>query len=190
MSRDSDLIIVGADGRAYTAAVGSTAPTDALTVPGAFAAGDLGWCHEDGLVLEVNEDRQEFKAWGNLGSIRTQVTSRTRTFQIQPLQSSPLVMAIYDSVAEPTPDGDGAWDYPISDEPGQDLRAWIFDVIDGKGADAKIIRYYIANGDVTARGSLNHHQTSMLGYQLTVTAYPGDDGYSIHKFVVQPSLAA
>ncbi len=186
MARDIDLAVVSADGRGYTAALGSTAPTDATTVPAAFAAGDLGWCHDDGLVLNVEEDRQVFTAWGNLGSVRTQVTSRTRTFQITPLESSPLVLALYDQVAVPTPDGDGAFDYAINDDSGQDLRAWIFDTIDGE----KVIRYYISNGEITGRASITHNKTTMTSYQFTITAYPDGDGNSVHKFVVQPALAA
>ncbi len=185
-TRNRDLIIVGADGYAYTDDLGSPAPTDALTVPSGFVAGELGWCHQDGLVLDVNEDRTVFGAWGALGSVRTQVTQRTRTFKITPLESSPLVTALYDGVALPTPDADGAWDYAINDAPGEDLRAWIFDVVDGN----KIIRYYIANGEITGRGSITHNQTNMTSYEFTVTAYPDSDGNSVHKFVVQPALAA
>ncbi len=186
MARDKDLIVVSADGRAYKADLGATAPTNATSVPAAFLAGDLGWCHEDGLNLDVSEDRQQFGAWGNLGPVRTQVTKRTRTFKVTALESSPFVLALYDGVATPTPDGSGAFDYAISDSPDQDLGAWIFDTLDS----GRIIRYYAANAEITGRGSVVHNSTTMTAYEFTVTAYPDDAGNSLHKYVVQPSLAA
>jgi hypothetical protein len=184
---DEELMIVGADGAAYTAALGSTAPTDDLgTIPTAFDNGRLGWMHEDGLTADVAEDRTEFGAWGSLGSIRTQITKRTRTFKITCLESNPLVLSIYDGVTLPVPDADGLMSYPITDSPAQDKRAWIFDTFDG----AKQIRYYVANGEVTGRASVTHNNTTRTAYELTITAYPGADKVSIHKWVLQPALAA
>lgn len=186
MANDVDLMIVGADGKAYVAAVGSTAPTLLNTVPSPFANGDLGWIHEDGLSADVNEDRTEFGAWGALGSIRTQVTKRTRTFKLTCLESNPTVLALYDSVATPVPDSTGLMAYSISDNPGQDLRAWIFDTFDG----TKQVRYYIPSGEVTGRASVTHNATNRTAYEFTITAYPGSDKVSIHKWVLQPELAA
>ncbi len=185
MARDKNLIVVSADGRAYKADLGATAPTNATTVPAAFQAGDLGWCHEDGLSVDISEDRQNFGAWGNLGPVRTQVTKRTRTFKITALESSPFVMALYDSVPTPTPDGSGAFDYAISDAPDQDLGAWIFDTLNS----GRIIRYYAANAEITGRESIVHNSTPMTAYTFTIQAYPDDSSVSLHKFVVQPSLA-
>lgn len=186
MANDSDLTFVGADGKGYVADIGSTAPTLITTVPTAFANGDLGWCHEDGLSADVNEDRTGFPAWGSLGDIRTQITKRIRTFKIVPLESSPLVLSLYDSVALPTPDSTGLMAYAITDAPSQDLRAWIFDTFDGD----KQIRYYIPSGDVTGRAGVVHNQTNITRYEFTITAYPGPDKVSIHKWVLQPELAA
>jgi hypothetical protein len=184
---DVDLMIVGADGKAYTADIGSSAPTDDLeTVPSAFGLGDLGWIHEDGLTAGLSEDRTEFTAWGALGSIRTQVTKRQRTFKITCLESSPLVLALYDTVPLPVPDAAGLMSYSITDQPGQDLRAWIFDTFDGD----KQIRYYVPSGEVTGRADVVHNATNRTAYEFTITAYPGSDKVSMHKWVLQPELAA
>lgn len=186
MSNDVDLMIVGADGKAYVADVGSTAPTLMNTVPAAFAAGDLGWIHEDGLTAAVAEDRTGFGAWGALGDIRTQVTKRTRTFKLIALESSPLVLALYDSVTLPVPDVDGLMAYAITDNPGQDIRAWVYDTFDGD----KQIRYYVPTGEITNRTDVVHNATNRTAYEFTITAYPGPDKVSIHKWVLQPELAA
>ena len=186
MSRNKDLTFVGADGRGYVGATGSTAPTgdpSTGTLDAAFK--DLGWCNEDGLEVGVDEDRQDFPAWGSLGPIATQITKRTRTFVISPLEASAIVLGLYDGVADPTPDAGGVMEYAITDSPDQDVRAWVFDTFNG----GKWIRYYVPQGEITGRENLTHKADEMAAYKFTVTAYPGSDGVSVYKWVKLPSLA-
>lgn len=187
MARNKDLTFVGADGRAYAAQIGSTAPSGDptnTTLDAAFK--DMGWCHQDGLEAAVDEDRQEFPAWGSLGPIDTQVTKRTRTFVVAPLEANPTVLGLYDGVADPTPDATGLMDYAITDSPDQDLRAWVFDSFRG----GRWIRYYVAQGEITGRENLTHKADEMAAYKFTVTAYPGSDGVSVHKWIKMPALAS
>ncbi len=186
MARDNELLIVSADGRAYTRPLGETAPTDATTVSSNWALGDLGWCHEDGLTIDYSEDKTEFTGWGTTSSLRTVTTKTTRTFKIVPLETSPLVTALYYKTATPTPDSNGAFDFPLNDSADDPFRAWMFDTMNGD----RVVRYYIPTGQITGRGSIQHNQANRTVYELTIQAYPDDAGTTAHIFVEQPSLAA
>lgn len=189
MANNSDLAMAAAKGKGYVAARGSVAPNGdptSISLPTDFANGDLGWCHTDGLEAGVDEDRQDFPAWGSLGPIGSQITKRTRTFAIAPLEANPIVLGLYDGVANPTPDATGLMAYAITDAPDQDIRAWVFDTING----GKWIRYYVPSGEITARENLTHKPDEQAAYKFTVTAYAGSDGISVYKWVKMPALAS
>lgn len=189
MANNKDLVIIGANGKGYVADVATTAPTGDPTsqaLPAAFTAGDLGYLHTDGLEADVDEDRQEFQAWGSLGPIASQITKRTRTFVLSALETNAIVVGLYDGVAAPTPDATGLIEYSIVDNPDQDIRAWVFDTFNG----GKWVRYYVPQGEITARENLTYKPDDMANYKFTVTAYPDSSGVSIYKWIKQPALAS
>jgi hypothetical protein len=178
MASNAQLALVGASGVWYTAPLGTTAPTGFNALPAAWK--DLGYISQDGMTAAVDEERQSWTPWGALSPIRTQVTSSTKTYAITAWETNSTVLSLYHKVpaTDLTPDTDGIVSFAENDKPSPDRRAFCFDVLDGANNQ---IRIYIPLGEVTERGDVVYKSDDLVGYPLTVSAYPGADGKSVFR---------
>lgn len=178
MTSNAQLALVGASGVWYTAPLGTTAPVKFDALPTVWS--DLGYISQDGMTAAVDEDRQSWTPWGALSPIRTQVTSSTKTYAITAWETNKTVLSLYHKIpaATLTPDTDGIVSFAENDKPTPDRRAFCFDVLDGASNQ---IRIYIPLGEITERGDVVYKSDDLVGYPLTVSAYPGNDGNSVFR---------
>lgn len=186
MTSNAQLALVGASGVGYTAPLGTAAPTDFSALPATWS--DFGYISQDGMTQAVDENRQSWTPWGQLSPIRTQVTSSTKTYAVTCWETNKTVLGMYykvDSTAL-TADTNGIISFNEQDKPAPDRRAFVFDILDG--SDNKI-RIYIPLGEVTEKGNVVYKSDDLVGYPLTVSAYPGTDGVSVKRFVKLAALS-
>lgn len=178
MTSNAQLALVGATGVWNVGLLGTTAPVGFSALGTGWK--DLGYISQDGMTAAVDEERQSWTPWGGLSPIRTQVTSSTKTYAITAWESNATVLSLYHKIPEATftPDVDGVISFAESDRPTPDRRAFCFDVLDGASNQ---IRIYIPLGEVTERGDVVYKSDDLIGYPLTVTAYPGADGNSVFR---------
>lgn len=180
MTSNSDLALVGASGVGWTAALGSTGPTDFSALNGSWS--DFGYISQDGLTKAVALDSKEFVPWGNLAPIRRIITKKVTTFKFTVWETNKVSLGLYYAKAPaaviPDP-GTGIIAFTEQAKPAPDRRAFCFDVLDGA---TNLIRHYIAEGEVTEIGDIVYKTDDLIGYPMTVTAYPASDGNSIHHF--------
>lgn len=178
MTSNAQLALVGASGVWSTAPLGTTAPTKFDALPTVWK--DLGYISQDGMTASLDEERQSWTPWGALSPIRTQITSSTKTYAITAWETNATVLSLYHKVpaASLTPDTDGIVTFAENDKPSPDRRAFVFDVLDGANNQ---IRIYIPLGEVTERGDVVYKSDDLVGYPLTVSAYPGPDGNSVFR---------
>ena len=173
---DVTKIDAGANGAAAVAPTGSTAPTDSTTAL-AVAFKDLGFISEDGLTEAVNQSTNEVKAWDGT-VVRKVLTGAEKTFKIKFLESNGNVLDLYYS--KPTNSVvSGKTTLTVKPILSRDLRAFVFDVIDG----AKHKRIWIPNGEVTDRGEIAYKNGEASSYEVTITAYPDSNGVWFKEFV-------
>jgi hypothetical protein len=192
MSGNRSLILAGINGGgdagnslAYFAPAGTAAPADATADPAA-AWLDSGWITEDGLSAQVAETSTDIAAFGTFSPVRTIVTESKQTFDIAFLESNPVSLAIYhrqdlDALAA---DAEGAFDFTT----GPAVRAVysaLFDLVDGDNA----VRAYCPSVEVTDRGDLNIRAGEAVTYPVTLTAFPDENGVSVHWFYLLDALA-
>ncbi|MET8185728.1 phage tail protein [Streptomyces sp. NPDC005246] len=184
MSADNTQVRVGVTGAVYVAPVGTTAPTDPYTPWGAGWI-DLGYCTEDGLTESLNEDRQEFKAWGRKRPVRTQITNRTNTFKIGTQETKAHTVSLFYGVdiADMTSSGTGdtqfiSWNEPEDPEPM--YYALGMDVIDGDYPK----RIVVARAEVTAKGDIVYKADQTVSYDLTFTALEAASGVSAINYML------
>ncbi|WP_430376693.1 phage tail protein [Streptomyces sp. B1-3] len=175
---DDTQVRVGVEGAFYVAPVGTTAPTDPYSSWGAGWV-DLGNVSEDGLTESLNENRQDFKAWGRNGPVRSQVTDRDATFKITFMETNAWTLALYYGVdiADMTSSGTGstqflAFEEPQSNEPMS--YAIGMDVID----DDKPLRIVVARAQVTAKGDRVYKSDSNQAFELTFSYLTAANGTS------------
>jgi hypothetical protein len=187
MASNAQLALVGASGVGYTAQLGTAAPTDFSALPAAWK--DMGYISQDGMTAAVDENRQSWTPWGALSPIRTQVTSSTKTFAITCWETNKTVMSLYYKVPETdlAPDTGGIIKFAEQDKPSPDRRAFCFDVLDGA---TNLLRIYIPLGEVTEKGDTVYKSDDLVGYPITISAYPGNDGVAVYRFVKLAALTS
>ncbi|MFI5974806.1 phage tail protein [Streptomyces sp. NPDC051452] len=175
---DDTQVRVGVEGAFYVAPVGTTAPTDPYSPWGAGWI-DLGNVSEDGLTEALNENRQEFKAWGRTGAVRTQVTERASTFKVTFMETSAWTLALYYGIdlADMTSSGTGASQFLSFEEPQApepQYYALGMDVIDGD----KPARIIVARAEVTDKGDRPYKSDTNQAFELTFSSLTAPNGGS------------
>lgn len=154
-------------GAIYRAPLGTTLPTDATTTLNA-AFKCLGYVSEDGLTNTNTASTEQIKAWG--GDIVAQPqTEKPDTFVATFIEAmnEDVLKATYgdDNVSGTLSTGitvhANSKELPNS--------AWVVDMVLGKN----LKRIVIANGQVTEVGDIEYKDDSVIGYPLTITAFPG-----------------
>lgn len=179
--RSADLAVVGANGGGFVTDFGINSlvvPTDLLTPDAGFSP--LGAISNDGLTYGFDEDQEQFTPWGLTAPFRTETTSSVRTFGCVLWETNrPSVKSIMYRLpfADVTPDsGTGEYQFAETASPAPDRRSWIFDVVDGQTME----RFYVPQGEVSDRSDVTFQNSEMAGYEITVTAYPDEDGNTVY----------
>ncbi|MGW0854178.1 phage tail tube protein [Streptomyces sp. NPDC002690] len=181
MADPNDGVRVGYAGKAYIGAVGAVAPATLTAAPDPDDWFDLGKITEDGLTEATDQARSEFKAWGYDSPVRTQLTSKTTTFQLAFMQSSnAYVQSLFHSVPlddmTTTGTGDAAYtSFTIGQNTEPDVRALLLDIVDG-GIATRII---VPRVEVTERGNKSYKGTETVNFPMTFTALTSSDGTSV-----------
>ncbi|WP_329521158.1 phage tail tube protein [Spirillospora sp. NBC_01491] len=176
IERSDDLAMVGINGGAWTVDLGAATPSapagfSALTAPWMPA----GMISEDGLTYAIDEDSEEFKAWGQTSPFRKVVTGSVRTFQMTLWETGrPIVKSLMYRIPilDLEPDEDGISTFAESASPTPDRRAWIFDVYDGES----MLRMFAPEAEVSERGDVAYKGDEVTGYEVTVSVYPDAAG--------------
>lgn len=187
ITRASDLTVIGANGGAWIAAVGATAPTSPLIQPVAPWE-PLGAISDDGLVYGFDEDSQQFTPWGLTSPFRTTITQSIRTFQFTLWETARVAVQslMYRLEAADLEPSTGVTSFAETASPTPDRRAFWFAIFDGETARGM----YVPQGEVSDRSDVTFKQDEISGYELTVTAYPDEAGNTVYHTDVLPATPA
>lgn len=157
----------GINGAIYHAPAGTPLPTSVNdTLDSAFE--DMGFVSEDGWVNSNTSESAEFKAWGGK-TVKKSQTGKSDTFQvtfIEMLNKAVLQAAYgYDNVSGTLQSGLTV----RANDAELDTGVWVCDTIHGD----YLKRTVIAKGQVTEVGDITYKDDELVGYPLTISAYPG-----------------
>lgn len=171
---DSGLVRVAITGAVSFAPVGTTAPTDASTPLDPEDWRDVGYLSEDGVVEARERSSENIIAWQNASVVRTVTTEATITVNFTMIESNPNSLALF--YGEEVSGVDGSVEITPANSGGR--RAVVIDYADGES----LIRLYLPEAEVTEVGEANHTSNAAIGYEVTLTGYPGPDGWSAKKW--------
>lgn len=188
--KDSSELVVGADGGAYFAPLGTALPAlgadpDAALNPAFVGAGFLT---EDGFTTSIGSEVTDFMSWQSLDPTRSERTGQVKsiTFTMQQWNEENIVFAFGGGEVEDAGGGNFGYAYPEGDEALEE-RSLVIDAIDG---DVKF-RFVFAR--VSVREPVDSQfQRAALGL-LPVTARvlrPEDEGRSAYFNTNAPGFAA
>ncbi|WP_433364002.1 hypothetical protein [Streptosporangium sp. CA-115845] len=184
--RAADLSVVGSNGGAWCAQLGTARPTNPAAAPtGAWLA--IGAISDDGLTNGIEEDSESFTPWGQVSPFRTVTTSSVRTFSFTAWETNrPIVRSLHNRipVVDLIPDVDGIVEYVETATPTPDRRSWLFDVYDGETWE----RFYVPEGEITERSDVTYAQGEMVGYEWTISTYPDALGALVYHAYLAPAV--
>lgn len=175
-------------GAIYRAPFGTPLPTDASsTLDAGFK--NLGYVSEDGLVNSNTAENESIKAWGG-DIVANLLTEKPDTF------TATFIEAMNEDVLKATY-GDsnvsGALATGLTVKANSQtlpVASWVIDMVLGDCMK----RIVIARGQVTEVGDIEYKDDSVIGYPLTISAYPGgwasDSDEDTHKEYIKKSATS
>ncbi|OZC80189.1 hypothetical protein CH274_13205 [Rhodococcus sp. 06-418-5] len=172
----SDVARIGVTGALRFGAKGAVFPTLMSAWTSTFA--DAGWISDEGITENRDADTTPFVPWQSNSPIRVATTSETISWETVIWTTSfDTISLFYKVKAEDMVETDGVVSFVDGDIKDQDLRAFGIDIIDGVYAR----RFLVPLGEVTERGSQTYTKGELIGYPVTITAYPGAEGWSVKR---------
>lgn len=155
-------------GAVFVAPIGTALPATAVaTLDNAFEA--LGYISEDGVSNSLERTTENIKAWGGdivLSPQTEKLDTWTMTF-IESLNATVLEQVFgSDNVS-----GDLATGLTVKANSKElDHSVWVIDVEMNGGYKKRVV---IPNGQITATGEVTYADNTAIGYNATITAFPG-----------------
>ena len=165
-------------GAVSKAPLGTSLPTDASTeLNEAFVS--LGYISEDGLTNTNSPESDNIKAWGG-DTVLTMQTSKEDTF------SFTFLLDLYADVLNSVFGND-----IVSGELGTGITikannsemeqfAWSIDMILKGGVLKRVV---IPVASITEIGDITYKDDEAIGYEITITALPANDGYTHYEYI-------
>lgn len=175
---DEALVRLGVTGALHTAPRGTILPVN--MEPWEPPAVDLGYISDEGITENRDADTTPFTPWQTNAPIRVETTSEVISWETVLWTTSYDTVSAYYRVGADDMEYDEETDvvsFVDGDKKPRDLRAWGIDVVDGIYAR----RALVPNGEITERGGLTYRKDQLIGYPVTLTAYPGPEGWSVRR---------
>lgn len=164
MSTDISKVRVGLTGAISKGALGSTAPTDAITAIDA-AYKDSGAISEDGVTLTLPDsgDKTTIKMWQGGAQVRTLRTPSedVPTISFTMLETNKTSVETYFDTTVTQTASHGTFDYTVK---VPDPFAYVLDVLDGPDHH----RFHIPRGVKASVGDLVYKNDEPIGYEVTL----------------------
>lgn len=164
-------------GAVFWADPATTLPTDTTTaLDAAFV--DLGYCSTDGLKNNQTKSSQDVKAWGG-DVVDSHDTEHADVYTVTLIEGlNPEVLKAARASANVS--GTLATGITVkANRAERDYMAWVVDMV---GKDA-LIRHVLPCAKVTAVAEVQYTDTNVLGYQLTLAAYPNSLGDTHYEYI-------
>lgn len=148
---------------------------------------NLGYIGPDGIEEARDEERASWTPWQENSPIREDITSSKVTYKFILWQLNGVVIGYYYGIdgSKITTNPDGSWQFDEGGKPDIPTKQMYIDVLD-KG---RIIRNIVAAGQISERGSIVFKSDEMVGFEITVTATPGPQGWSVRRIFKGYELA-
>ncbi len=185
MPLNADEVVVGSNGQAYVAPVGTTAPTDSGSALDTDFV-ELGYISEDGATITDNKDVENIGAWQSFYPLRRIITGRELNvgFALRQWNGDTVKLAFGGGTV--AANGAGEWEYTPPDPEELDERALVLDWQDGD----KHYRLYVPRGIVTETVETNLTRSSAADLPITYGALPVDDVTPVYTLLTDdPSFS-
>lgn len=155
-----------------------TPPTDCRAPLPAGIKG-LGYVSDEGLANAIEVDTENIVAWGG-DTVLTVRTSRSETFTFTFIETTAAVLIeVYgpDNVTVDDENGDIAVLHNAKELPN---RLYVFEILMTGG---KVKRIVVPNALVTEVGEVVYADGEAIGYEVTLSAFPDENGNTAYEYI-------
>ena len=174
-----------AAGGIFAGATTITPPSDCRsTLPSGIKG--LGYVSEDGLANSIETDTEDIIAWGG-DKVLTVRTSRSETFTFTFIETNADVLAEVfgpDNVSVDDATGDITVLHNSKDLPA---RLYVFEIL---LTGNRVKRIVVPNALVTEVGEVTYVDGEAIGYEVTLGAFPDEDGNTAYEYIGEIDLDA
>lgn len=173
----------GVSGGVYIADSGTQLPTSATSSLSAFTS--LGYVSEDGLTNSNSPESDTGKAWGG-DIVITYQTEKPDTFQFTLIEAknTDVLEAVYGSDNVSGSISTGIAVTANADEAEE--HVWVFDMVMRNNTYKRIA---VPVGKVTEVGDIVYKDDELVGYELTIQAFPDSSGNTHYEYIVEVSAS-
>ena len=173
----------GVSGGVYIAPSGTTLPTSVSAALTSFTS--LGYVSEDGLTNSNSPESDTGKAWGG-DIVITYQTEKPDTFQFTLIEAKneDVLKAVY---GEDNVSGALATGITVNanaDEAQENV--WVFDMI---MRDNTYKRIAVPSGKVTEVGDIVYKDDELVGYELTIQAFPDSSNNTHYEYIQEVDVS-
>lgn len=178
MTNNPDAVRVGKpkiSGGFYSGATDAVLPvdaTDALDV----SLTALGYVSDEGVTQTIESDTESITAWGG-DEVRTVRTTHSVSYALTLIETTEETLAEVYGSDNVSVVGSLTTVHVVSEELPR--KAFVFDMQDGDHD----IRIVLPNAQAMLDGDVTYTDGEALGYPLTITAYPDEDGVKAYIYV-------
>lgn len=175
---NANEIVVGSNGQAYVAPVGTALPTTPIVALNVAFVG-LGYITEDGAAVSVAPEVEDYMAWQSRSPVRREKTSQEIqiTFALMQWNDATVPAAFGGGTVSGTA-GNYRYDLP-SDAAALDERALILDAVDGNVH----MRWVFPRGNATEAVEATYQRGAPASLPLTFKALAPAEGVSPGYFM-------
>lgn len=165
MANDSTNVAAGITGAvAVDAANTATAPTGTASALTGFT--EVGYISEDGITEARERSVENRRAWQNGEVVRTLSTEGNLTYTFTMIETNLATIETYYGVEVTQSATEG--EFVINPTATGGRKQFVITVIDG----SEIERHFIPQGEITEVGEKVIVNGDVIGYEVTLTAYP------------------
>lgn len=168
------------NGGIWFADAGTTPPSDAVTALGADYTA-LGYVSEDGLTNSNSPESDTGKAWGG-DIVITYQTEKPDTFSFTLIgaKDTDVLEAVYgsDNVSGTLATGITV----TANAKEAEEHVWVFEVV---MRDDTYKRIVVPAGKVTEIGDIGYSDDAIVGYELTVQAFPDSNNNTHYEYIIE-----
>ena len=182
-NNNAELVTAGkpkVGGAVFTAALGTTLPTDAVTDLGS-AWTNLGYISDSGVVNSNSPSNTAIKAWGGDTVLDIQ-TEKPDTWKMTFIEhtNKDVLKFIYgdDNVT-----GDLETGLTVKANSKElTTKSMIIDMLLKNGTAKRVV---LPNCKITSVSDVNYTDSDAVGYEVEISAYPDTDGNTHYEYIVE-----